>query len=70
MQGHHAEHKESGDGEKKLGWLERCEAGNQDPRGNGSQRRDQRILHGTPIVAGPKGTGGKTTGATTYNRSS
>ncbi len=51
-QGHHAEHQKGGDGEEKLGLLERYEAGNQDARGNGGQRPDQRILHGTPIVAG------------------
>ena len=50
VQGHHAEHQEGADGEKKLGWLERYETGNQDPRGNGGQRPDQWILHGTPIV--------------------
>ena len=55
MQGHHAEHKKGGDGEEKLGLLERYEAGKQDARGNGSQRRDQRVLHGTPIVAGQWG---------------
>ena len=35
MEGHYAEYQEGGDGEEKLGWLERGEAGNQDPRGNG-----------------------------------
>jgi hypothetical protein len=35
--------------------LERYEAGKQNARSNGSQRRDQRILHGTPIVAGQWG---------------
>ena len=49
---HHAEQEEGGGDEQEFGLLEGYEAGNQDPRGNGSQGTKQRIFQGRLIVAG------------------
>ncbi|MGA3239782.1 MAG: hypothetical protein ABSG03_26200 [Bryobacteraceae bacterium] len=41
---HHAEQEEGADDEQEFGLLEGYEAGNQDPRGNGSQGTKQWIF--------------------------
>jgi hypothetical protein len=41
----YAKYKKRADNGEQFGLLEGYEAGNQDPRGDGSQRTEQRVLH-------------------------
>jgi len=53
----YAQQQESRDGAEDFGLRKRYEAGNQDPRGDGSQGPHERVFHRKPIVAPGKSRG-------------